>query len=981
MPAFSEYFIDAANHHQMLHGHHEPGLVILSIIIAIFTSGMALQTAQIARSSEIAIHKYLVIGIGSISLAGGIWSMHFIGMLSFQLPSLIRFDVFITILSYFPALIASWLALNLLSKQAVSATSLLKGGVLVGLGIGFMHYSGMAAMQTDAQLRYDPTKFALSIIIAVILSTLALSVRFGLVRTKLSLITRMILSSIVMGCAIAGMHYTGMSASYFIGDPNLIVQEFSLNRTLIAAILATFTLSISILVAFANNHIRYRQLFHKMAAGNSRMQAIVETAVDGIITINHRGIIQAFNRSAERLFGWKADEVIGKNINILMPEPDKKHHDSYLHNYQTTGVPKIIGSGREVTGLRKDGSLVPIRLAVGRVDIPGEPMFVGFVTDITQRRQLECSLRETAEQANQAAAAKTAFLANMSHEIRTPMNAIIGFTDLLLKDDLTPEQRKHLLTVHQSSRSLLALLNDILDTTKLEKGSVDLEYLNFSLREVAEEIVATMNLAASTKGLLLELIYPASTPDFFIGDPLRIRQIVTNLLGNAIKFTEQGKVSLIIHYQDNLLHIQVKDTGIGMSTQQLKHIFDPFAQADNSISRRFGGTGLGTTISRQLIELMGGRIHVDSAIGLGSIFHVYLPLEIGLVQEATQSSSAPVELPPLDILVADDVPQNIDLLSSILQRNGHRVRMVSNGKEALAMFKSQRFDVILMDIHMPHMDGLEAAQRIREHEQVEGIATTPIIALTASVMEADHKAAEAAGMNGFAAKPLDTIKLANEIARVLKLLPTHHEQEQTTLQHRPLALIDWPTGIALWGDKARMVKAILAFMQDAPERFPLPSVIDDNTDWTQLAASLHGIKGAAGNLGLASTSALAGQLEQQVKSGQHQHIAPLLPQLTQLMHAAKLSASSQYVVPTTHEPVAMTTSAEQLHQARATLLGCLLRHELDDDSLKLINHFLKQEGLHKVSQAFNNAIDLFDFEQACELLSAIELPAPIEANV
>ncbi|MGE8357480.1 MAG: ATP-binding protein, partial [Microvirgula sp.] len=368
-----------------------------------------------------------------------------------------------------------------------------------------------------------------------------------------------------------------------------------------------------------------------------------------------------------------------------------------------------------------------------------------------------------------AAAAKGIFLANMSHEIRTPMNAIIGFTELLLDGELTALQRRHLGTVRQSARSLLGLLNDILDTTKLEKGAFRLEQIHFSLQALATQVMASMRLAAEARSLELTVHFPPDLDEYCVGDPLRVQQILTNLIGNAIKFTERGRVSLDFHRKHELLFIEVRDTGIGMTAEQLSRIFAPFTQADASISRRFGGTGLGTTIARQLTELMGGTIQVESEPGRGSVFRVALPLPPGSAPAEKAQGVSTMSLPPLNILVADDVAQNLELLTLIMEQGGHRVTTACNGEDALRQFMAGRFDIVLMDVHMPHMDGLEAVRRLRACEREQGRVATPVIALTASVQDTDREAAREAGMDGFAMKPLDVPRLLAEMARVVGL--------------------------------------------------------------------------------------------------------------------------------------------------------------------------------------------------------------------
>ncbi|WP_346726939.1 MHYT domain-containing protein [Pusillimonas minor] len=949
-----------------MHGTHDSGLVLLAIVVSVFSATMALQTASMSASTQSRLYRHIGLGAGAIALGGGIWTMHFIGMLAFELPAPVRYDTTITLFSVVPALLASWWALHLLGQSHVSRLRLIAGGVLVGAGIGAMHYTGMAAMQTPLQMRYDPAMFGLSIIVAVGMAMLALWVRYGLRHTPFGPTPRLLISGLVMGLAIAAMHFTGMVAVRFIGDPAPTQAGLLINTTYASLALSSFTVTVTVMVVAVNGLIRAYDLNRRIQEGSSRLQATLDTAVDGIITIDSKGIIHDFNHSAERLFGWHADEVIGRNIKMLMPEPYQSAHDGYLQNYQTTGQAKVIGVGREVVGLRRDGSHVPLRLAVGRVDLPGQLLFVGFVTDISDRHTLESSLREAAQRAEQAAAAKSTFLATMSHEIRTPMNAIIGFTDLLLQTNLDAVQRSHLNTVRESSRSLLRLLNDILDTTKMEKGRLELEQTDFSLRAVAMQIESSLRLSASAKHLALRTVFSDDMPEYFRGDPLRVVQILTNLVGNAIKFTESGEVVMKFEWCAGQVHIRVSDTGIGMTPEQVGRLFQPFTQADASISRRFGGTGLGTAISRQLVELMNGTIDVESAPGKGSTFRVMLPLPVGQAPHAADEARPAPALPKLRVLIADDVPQNLQLLGLVLENAGHSVLRAVDGNDAVDQYRRNAFDIVLMDVHMPGVDGLQATCLIRQHERETGQTKTPIIALTASVMANDRDAAIKAGMDGFALKPLDPPRLFAEMARVLDIKPTQDATGTPPQQAATEAIIDTQAGLRLWGTQAAYEQALQDFIHTLTQTEPLPKEVPEKADWDALRFQLHRLRGVAGNLALPVLSTLYGQLEDLILQQQHAVVRERFPEI----HIAleKVRAQSPKASLQANDKPSQTASPTDIQQALKRLHGVAMRCEFDDALLSSVCLHLEQRGARDDAGALRDAMNAFEFTQATEII-------------
>ncbi|MFT0534247.1 MHYT domain-containing protein [Castellaniella hirudinis] len=975
------FFLTAADGADFVAGTYHPGLVLLSVLVPICLSLMALHTAHIALQTQNRPYRHIALGMGGIALGGGIWSMHFIGMLAFSLPAPVRYDLPLTMISLLPGWAASWLALYILSRRRLSRGLLLGSGVLMGAGIGLMHYTGMMAMDTPLAMRYDMVLFLLSIVVAVALAMLALWINFGLRRTRLDGRLRFVLGGTIMGVAIAGMHYTGMAAVRFLGEPSMADNTIRLDATYGALALSSLTITIGVLVTALNGLIHTRQLFREMELSKSRLRAIVDTAVDAIITIDGLGTVQEFSRSAERLFGYQAAEVIGRNIKMLMPEPYHSEHDGYLKRYHDTGDPHIIGIGREVIGQRKDGSLVPVRLAVGKVDLAGaDRLYVGLLADISEHQALEASLREAAQRAEHAADTKTRFLANMSHEIRTPMNSIIGFAELLQQTDLSPLQRSHLNAISQSSRSLLRLINDILDTTKLEHGRLDLEIRDFSLKALAHQIESSLRLGAQARQLTLTTHYPADMPEFFQGDTLRLLQILSNLVGNAIKFTETGGVEVRYAYEDHQVHVQVRDTGIGMTPDQLATIFEPFTQADASISRRFGGTGLGTTIARQLVQAMQGQLKVDSAPGKGSVFHVWLPLPLGK-PPAEAGAALSVVLPPLNILIADDVAQNLELLTLVLQAKQHQVTAAHDGAEAVRQFLAGRFDVVLMDVHMPGTDGLQASRLIRQHERQNGLAPTPIIALTASVMARDRREARQAGMDGFAVKPLNAAHLFAEIARVIHHQPTAADDDPALPDADSPPLIDWDRGIGLWGDRARLAQRILQFLDQAAVQYPLPAPDAQTPDPEALRFSLHGLRGAAGNLALMAIAQLAGRLEDRTRNGEIQAVLQQLPYLQALLAASRQQAAPfQPPAAAGPAPAATATAAHrdgpppltpELQSTMASLAAVLARNELDDALLDAVRHGLKAQARPGQAQALDAALDAFDFDRAATLLNTL----------
>lgn len=500
---------------------------------------------------------------------------------------------------------------------------------------------------------------------------------------------------------------------------------------------------------------------------------------------------------------------------------------------------------------------------------------------IMERIKVENALKENekelvkAKEAAEAAShAKTAFLANMSHEIRTPMNSVMGFLSLAIDDPSIPEkQRKYLKTAYQSSKALLNVINDILDVSKLERGKLELEDIPFDLTKIIKETIHTLKITAISKGLSLEVVIDDNIPQTVMGDAGRIKQILMNIVGNAIKFTQKGYVRLEVRMEKNgEILFSISDSGIGIPKDRLNKIFEPFTQADSSTTRRFGGTGLGTTISKQLVELMGGKIWVESEEGKGSTFYFTINLKPTTNLPSIEPKHTPSESSQyLNVLVAEDVEENISLIKIRLEACGHRVIIARNGHEAIKMFERESPDIILMDVHMPEMDGIEATTAIRKIENERKLNNhqnslsihTPIIALTASVMKNEREVFLGVGMDAVVAKPIDFDELFSVMGQLIPVdkqqtraavvpVHTYSESKKQGFSLFSIKGIDPIKGLKIWRNEDMYKKALMMFCRDfefAGEQ--IASFIKEPTkDKEELSRFVHKLKGVSGNLAM-----------------------------------------------------------------------------------------------------------------------------------
>lgn len=770
-------------------GYYDIRLVVLSVVIAILASYAALDLAgRVTSARGRARHIWLCGGAAAMGI--GIWSMHYVGMLAFHLPVPVQYDWPTVLVSLVAAMIASAIALFVVSRDKMGLQRAAIASVFMGAAIAGMHYIGMAAMRLQAMCVYSPLIVHISVVLAIVISFVALLLSFRLRGEQRSIGWRKVVCALVMGAAIPVMHYTGMAAASFAlsdtvqGDLSHSLSISSVGLTGIIVV-TMMILGLTVLTALLDRRLSAQA--SELETSERRYRQIIETALDAIVGMDASGLIVDWNARAEVTFGWKRTEVIGKLLSTtIIPERYRESHERGLRHFAHTGQSTILGTRVEISALHRDGHEFPIELTVSHLRWGATDFFTAFIRDITERKRTEQALRDAKDSAEAANEAKSTFLATMSHEIRTPMNGILGMTELVLDTNLTEEQRQSLGLVRLSAESLLSVINDILDFAKIEAGKMELESIPFDLRESLGETMKGLCVRADQKGLELVYEVQADVPEALLGDPGRIRQILINLVGNAIKFTERGEVFVTVTSESDdkdiaRLHFRVSDTGVGIPAEKQEKIFEAFSQADGSMARKYGGTGLGLTICTRLVSMMEGRIWVESQLGQGSTFHFTVSLAI---QEAPARPSPlnPEQLRDMHALIVDDNATNRRVLHGMLSRWGMKPTAVDGGRTALQALEIAKsagnpFPLIVLDGQMPEMDGFTLAEQIKKDPTLVGAT---IMMLTSAGQLGDAVRCRELGISSYLVKPIRQGELLEAICNVLNQAP----QKQTPLVTR-----------------------------------------------------------------------------------------------------------------------------------------------------------------------------------------------------
>ena len=618
---------------------------------------------------------------------------------------------------------------------------------------------------------------------------------------------------------------------------------------------------------------------------HTKFRTLFETNTDGIVILDQQAFTDCNPATLEMFHMNRVEDFLKRRPEDLGVEDQPCGTPPYI--LAERHIREAVEKGHAVfhwTAKRPDGSAFPAEIALHAMTLDGKPVIQAIMRDVSAQKEAEAALESARDTALAAAEMKSQFVANVSHEIRTPMNGIMGMTQLLLSSPLNPRQKEYAQTIAQSAEALMGVINDLLDFSKIEAGKLTIESIDFDLNGLLKDALELYIPRADAKHLALRLERDEHLPAWVRGDPLRVRQILLNLLDNAIKFTQQGEVRLVarvIPDQADRIRLSVKDTGIGMGEAAQGRIFKAFSQADGSVSRKFGGTGLGLTICRQLAQLMGGELSLESTPGQGSTFHLSLPLPVreAPARATEQKETRVTRFPNVTVLVAEDNPVNQKLIRFMLENLGIAVKSADDGRKAFDMLAKLRVDLVLMDCQMPEWDGLTASRAIREREAAERREHLPIVALTANAMVGYAEVCRSAGMDDYLTKPIREEELVEALARQLPgravvelVAPSWEDAESPDSAPEPAETRQPATPTASGfdiaklrrvcrNDEAQVVEMLILFVSSTESLLTDLAKAVDKRDVAQSARQAHQIKGAAAYLGADEIASLASETE------------------------------------------------------------------------------------------------------------------------
>jgi signal transduction histidine kinase len=732
---------------------HDPRLVALAALIclAAVTAGLfAFRRALATRD----LHRLTWVTVVAGVLGSGVWCTHFVAMLAYHDEMKLGFSPGLTTMSLVAAVagmgVGVWVA-----ALRPNAWGRAVGGAICGGAIALMHFVGVAAMQLPAAMIWDPLLVGQAVAISLGGAAAAFAVAGDLSRPR-----QYVGGVLLLVVAICGLHFTAMAAVTLLPnahqiDPGLYGRgELALAVAGLAGLLLLFVVGM-LAIDRISGHATFAGVRSALNQAPSAMAFFDGFGRMVFWNAEYASILAAYGITASAGLSFRA--ILARAAEYGLPD----------NLDQATTFDAFADDGVKLG----DFSAPDGRWFQPRIGPTTDGGLVVLLTDITEHRAMagrEIEARQAAESANRA---KGEFLANLSHEIRTPLNGVLGMAQIMRREAAEPTRREQLDVIISAGEDLLSQLNGVLDWTKIDGGKLALEIRTFDLADMVRHVSGPYASLAADSGLAFHVEIDPLASGAWRGDSARLRQVLSNLLSNALKFTREGSLGVRVDLTPDGLCFGVSDTGDGVAEDQLEHIFGAFTQVDASATRDFGGTGLGLAISRSLVELMGGRLFAVSVPGAGSTFSMLVPLERDLdgVDEATAAAdpAEPIDAPTLRILIAEDNAINQRIVTGLLEPLGVVLSLVENGEDAEAAYRDGDFDLVLMDIQMPRMDGVEAARRIRAHEQARGLPRTPILALTANVMGGQIETYRRAGMDGCVAKPIDVAVLFAAIEAAL----------------------------------------------------------------------------------------------------------------------------------------------------------------------------------------------------------------------